>query len=460
MHIDKKDLEQLFARQRNFFEPHQTKSIDFRLNALKKIRSLIKTCQPEIHQALKKDLGRSVLESVGGDTGLTLQELSLTIRKLRSWSRTRRTRTPLVMFNARSYYSYEPYGNVLIISPWNYPFQLLFVPMTGAMAAGNCVIAKPSRHAAHTSELMIGMIADHFDPDYISIIPGSREINEYILELPYDYIFFTGGQETGKKVMKAAAEHLTPVSLELGGKNPVIVDRNIHLRNTAKRILWGKFLNAGQSCVAPDYMLVHEDVKEDLLSLMKEYLVKWLGSNPETSSDFSRIINTVEAERLEAYISQGRVIAGGSSDSEKKYISFTLLDEVSQNAPVLNEEIFGPILPVITYRDTGEAIRYVTSRPKPLSLYVFSTSRRFQKEVMKKTSSGNACINETVVQFINPRLPYGGVGTSGMGKYHGRFSFETFSNKRSFMNTSNLIDLPVRYPPYKRNAKLISMLMR
>ncbi len=459
--MDRNELEELLSRQRKFFETHQTKSINFRLNTLKKIRTLIKKYEPELHEALRKDLGRPVFESIGGDTGLVLQELGLTIRKLKSWSRTRRTLTPLVMFNARSYYGYEPYGNVLIISPWNYPFQLLFIPLIGAIAAGNCVLAKPSQHAVSTSELMIRMIADHFDPEYISIIKGSREINQHILELPYDYIFFTGSQETGKKVMRAAAEHLTPVSLELGGKNPAIIDKNIHLKNTAKRILWGKFLNAGQSCVAPDYLLVHEDVKNDLLSVMKDYLAKWLGPQPESNSDFSRIINSRETERLQEYISQGRILCGGTADPEKKYVSFTILDNVEENAAVMKEEIFGPVLPVITYSNTEEALQFVSSRSKPLSLYVFSTSRKFQKEIMRKTSSGNACINETVVQFINPRIPFGGVGSSGMGKYHGRFSFETFSNKRSFMHTSNLIDLPVRYPPYsKGNVKLLSFLMR
>jgi len=459
--MDRKDLEDLLNRQRKFFETHKTKSIDFRLQALKKLRSVIKKYEPEIHEALRKDLGRPVLESIGGDTGLVLQELGLMIRKLKSWSRTRRTRTPLVMFNASSYYSFEPYGNVLIISPWNYPFQLLFVPMIGAMAAGNCILAKPSQRASSTSEVMFRMIADNFDPEYISIIKGSREINQVILELSYDYIFFTGSQETGKKVLRAAAEQLTPVSLELGGKNPVIIDKNIHLKNTAKRILWGKFLNAGQSCVAPDYLLVHEDIKEDLLTEMKKYLVKWLGPQPESNRDFSRIINSQEAERLKEYITQGRIITGGDADPDKKYISFTILDNVAENASILKEEIFGPVLPVITYRDTEEALQFVSSRSKPLSLYVFSTSKKFQKEIMLKSSSGNACINETVVQFINPRIPFGGVGSSGMGRYHGRYSFETFSNKRSFMNTSNLIDLPVRYPPYtKGNVKLISFLMR
>ena len=458
--MDRKDLEELLGRQRKFFETHQTRSIDYRLKQLKKLRALVKKNEAEIHEALRKDLGRPPMESAGGDTGLVQQELGLAIRKLRSWSRTRRVMSPIVTFNARSYYRYEPYGNVLVISPWNYPFQLLFIPMIGAMAAGNCVLAKPSRHASSTAELMTRMIGDNFDPAYISVIKGSGEVNRYLFELRFDYIFFTGGQETGKKVMRAAAEHLTPVSLELGGKNPVIIDKSIHLRNTAKRILWGKFLNAGQSCVAPDYLLVHKDVKDELLLHMKKYLNKWLGAEPGSNTDFSRIINTGEAERLQEYLGQGRIVYGGQADPGKKYVSFTILDNIPEDAPILKEEVFGPVLPVIAYSSLGEALGYVSSRPRPLSLYVFSSSRRFQKEVMNKTVSGNACINETVVQFINPRLPFGGIGTSGMGKYHGRYSFETFSNKRAYMNTSNLIDLPIRYPPYGKKARLLSFLMR
>jgi aldehyde dehydrogenase (NAD+) len=458
--MDGSALSQLVNRQKDFFNTHQTKDIGFRLNALKQIRTLVIRYEPEIHQALYEDLGRPVLESVGGDTGLVLQELGLFIRNLRYWTRPRRVSTPLVTVNARSYFTYEPYGNVLIISPWNYPFQLLFVPLIGAVAAGNCVLAKPSQYAAKTSEIMQKIIGDHFDPGFISVIKGGAGINEHLLEMEYDYIFFTGSQETGKKVMRSAAEHLTPVSLEMGGKNPVIIDKNIHLKNTAKRILWGKYLNAGQSCVAPDYMLVHEEIREALLEKMKEYLLKWMGPAPEKSKDFSRIIDGKNTIRLQNLFKQGKVVTGGTANPEEKYVAFTILDGISENDECLKKEIFGPVLPVLTYKNLDEAIRFVSSRPKPLSLYVFSKSKVFIKEVLSKTSSGSCCINETVVQFINPNLPFGGVGPSGMGRYHGRYSLETFSIKRSVMKTSDLIDIPVRYPPYGNKARLVSFLMR
>jgi len=289
--MDKSDLIQLVNRQKEFFNTLQTKDVNFRIEALKKIRLLVQNYENEIYQALFEDLGRSRFESVGGDTGIVMQELGLAIRKLRSWTKPKRVRTPLVTVNARSYYTYEPFGNVLIISPWNYPFQLLFVPLIGAVAAGNCVLAKPSQYAAKTSEIMQKIINENFDPVFLHIIKGGPGISEALLEMKYDYIFFTGSQETGKKVMKAASENLTPVSLELGGKNPAIIDKNIHLWNTAKRILWGKYLNAGQSCVAPDYLLVHEDIKKPLLENMKEILEKWMGQEPEKSMDFSRIID-------------------------------------------------------------------------------------------------------------------------------------------------------------------------
>jgi aldehyde dehydrogenase (NAD+) len=304
------------------------------------------------------------------------------------------------------------------------------------------------------------IINDNFDPGFLHIIKGGPDINECLLDMKYDYIFFTGSQETGKKVLKAAAEYLTPVSLEMGGKNPAIVDKNIHIRNTAKRILWGKYLNAGQSCVAPDYLLVHEDIREALLDTMKEFLAKWMGPDPEKSMDFSRIIDTKNTLRLQNYLTRGKIITGGKVDPGKKYVAFTILGDISENDLMMKEEIFGPVLPVLTYRNLDDALRFIAERSRPLSLYVFSNSKSFWKEVLMKTSSGNCCINETVVQFINPHLPFGGLGPSGMGRYHGRFSFETFSYRRAVMKTSNLIDIPVRYPPYKNKAKLVSFLMR
>jgi aldehyde dehydrogenase (NAD+) len=449
------EFKSLVASQRAFFCTRQTLDYSFRIDTLKKLKNLIVKNENRIFDALNKDLGKPAFESYASEIGVVLQEINLNLRNLRKWMRPKPVYTPLVHFIANSYYKFEPYGIVLIISPWNYPFQLLFNPIIGALSAGNCVIGKPSQHALHTSDVVIDLINNNFSPQQIYLIRGGKETNEFLLKEKYDYIFFTGSAEMGRQVMKTAAETLTPVSLELGGKCPVIVTEDADIGLSAKRILWGKILNSGQSCVAPDYILVDEKIKDKLVKEMKFYIEKFLGEDSSRSPDYCRIINLSNLERLKKYLRDGKIIFGGKFNPDNKYLSPTLIEDLSQDDPVMNEEIFGPILPIITYQNLDEAIEFVTRRSRPLAVYIFSNSSQKKKAIIRATQSGAVILNDTAVYFINPYLPFGGLGKSGMGRYHGRYSFETFSYKRAYMNKSNLIDLPVRYPPYRDKVNIL-----
>jgi len=449
--MNKQDLIELNQKQEKFFHSGKTLDVRFRLESLRTIKSLINKYENKLFEALREDLGKSPFESYASETGMTIQEINLILRNLKRWARPRKAYTPLVHFIAKSYYQYEPFGRVLIISPWNYPFQLLMVPLIGAVSAGNCILAKPSRHAVHTTTVLQEMMNEAFNPEYIHILRGSKEVNESLLYEKYDYIFFTGSTHVATHVMKSASHTLTPISLELGGKNPTIVTKDANIKLAAKRILWGKLLNGGQSCVATDYVLVHAEMKSELIEEMKKYLHKSYGNDPEQSEDFCRIINKENTERIKNYIDPDKIITGGKVDVEKRYVAPTIIDEPELDKPIMHEEIFGPVLPVIGYTDLDEAIQMIVDRPKPLALYIFSTSKNNQQKIIRKTQSGTLCINETVVHFINPYLPFGGIGKSGMGRYHGKFSFETFSYKRPVLKKSNLIDIPVRYPPYSKN---------
>jgi aldehyde dehydrogenase (NAD+) len=453
--MNETEYKSLVAKQKEFFRSGNTLNYNFRISTLKQLKKLIISNESRISEALNKDLGKPDFESYGSEIGLVLQEINLMLRNLKKWMRPRRVYTPLVHFIARSYYTYNPYGVVLIISPWNYPFQLLLIPLIGALATGNCVIAKPSQHASHTSEVMIDLINNNFKSEHLHLLRGGKEINQILFKEKYDYIFFTGSSETGKAVMKAAAENLTPVSLELGGKCPVIVNDDANIKIAAKRILWGKHLNAGQSCVAPDYILVHYKVKEQLVNEMKLCLEKFFMEDPSNNDDFCKIINLSNLERLENYLKDVKILCGGKINPETLYCSPTLIEDISPEHPVIKDEIFGPILPILEFRELDEAIEFVKSRPSPLALYIFSNSTEIRNKIIRKTRSGGVCINETVVHFINPYLPLGGVGLSGIGKYHGRFSFETFSYKRAMMHKSNLIDIPIRYPPYRNKLNIL-----
>lgn len=455
-----KNIPEIIQKHRDFFLTHKTKDISFRLEMLKKLKNVVNEYEHKITKALYVDLRKSSYEVYMSDIGIIKQELSYHLKHLKSWVKTKRIKTPIVHFISKSYIYSEPYGVVLIIAPWNYPFNLLFTPLIGAISAGNCVCLKSSNHSPNTSAVMEEMITKTFDKEYISFFQGGREMNQALWKEKFDYIFFTGNPSLGKIVMEAASKHLTPVTLELGGKCPCIVESDAKIDYAGRRIAWGKFLNAGQSCIAPDYLLVDREVKKELIDTIKKYIKHFFGENPEQSPDFPRIVNDRHFERLCSLMQNGSIITGGETKKETRYIAPTIIDNITPNDPIMQEEIFGPLLPVLEYESLKEAVSFVNSRPKPLALYFFSENRKKQKMVLKQTTSGGGCLNDTIVHFANPNLPYGGVGNSGMGAYHGKASFDTFSHKRSIMKKSNLLDVGIRYAPYKGKMKLLKMFLK
>ncbi|HSQ77339.1 MAG TPA: aldehyde dehydrogenase [Nitrospirota bacterium] len=450
--MDKSHILNLIGNHRAFFSTGRTKDLSFRIDQLKILRQAIISNESAIFDALKKDLNKPAYEAYGGDTAVVINEIDYVLKHLWSWAKPKRVRTPLAYFPSRSFVLPEPYGVALIIGPWNFPFQLLLGPLVGAIAAGNCVLLKPPIAVPHSTRLIAKLVHGNFDPDYISLVEGGAETGQMLLEEQFDYIFFTGGAATGRLVMQAAAKHLTPVTLELGGKNPCIVDVDTHLEYTARRIVWGKFFNAGQSCVAVDHLLVDKRIKQRLLDLIVKNLIEFYGADPAQSPDYGRIVNNAHFERLSRLLGQGTIIAGGQSDRAMRYIAPTIIDNIKGQEPIMEDEIFGPLLPVIDYDDLTEAIAMVNSRPKPLALYFFSRDKKKQELVLSQTSSGGGCINDTTIHET-ARLPFGGVGESGTGKYHGKASFDTFSHDRSIVKSGFLFDVALRYPPYKDHLK-------
>jgi aldehyde dehydrogenase (NAD+) len=434
-------------KQRQFFQTGQTKSVEFRIEKLKKLEQAIEDNKDPIIQALKADLHKPGFEAYFEIVGV-LNEIKYAIKNLRNWTKTQKITTPFHQFLSSAKVYHEPLGVVLIIGPWNYPFNLIFTPLVGAITAGNCAILKPSEIASHTSSVIANIIQKNFDPSFITVIQGGVETSKELLSESFDHIFFTGGTEIGKIVMSAAAQHLTPVTLELGGKSPCIVDDSVHIEYTAKRIVWGKFSNAGQTCTAPDYLLVNQKIKKDLLNSIKEQIQKFYGDDASTSHSYSRIINQRHFYRLSELLKDGKILVGGDTNLETLYIAPTVIDQVSWKDNIMQEEIFGPILPVIEYTELSEAIDLVNKQPKPLALYFFSSNKKNQEWVLQSTVSGGACINETVMHLTVPGLPFGGVGASGFGRYHGKAGFDTFSYQRGVLNKSFLLDLKWRYPPY------------
>ncbi len=454
-------INEVFEKQRKYFFTHQTKDVDFRLEQLKKLKNAILKNEDAISEALYKDLHKSKTEAYATEIGLTLSELSLHIKKLRKWARPQRVHTSIVNFKSKSFIYREPFGNVLIIAPWNYPFLLLIQPLVSAVAAGNTVILKTSPYVPNTAAAMEKMIKETFEEEYIAIFNGNREVNQALLDKPFDYIFFTGSPNLGHIVMQKAAKHLTPVTLELGGKSPAIVNKDANIEVSARRLAWGKFINAGQTCVAPDYLFVHKDIKEKFLQRVIFYIEKFYGKNPQESPEYPRIVNERNVERLQYLISSGKIFYGGKIDKSDRYIQPTILTEISDESAVMQEEIFGPVLPVMEFSDIEEVVNYVNSHPKPLAFYYFGENKKLQKYILKHTSSGGACINDTLMHLASHSLPFGGVGNSGMGRYHGKFGFDTFSNLRAVLNKSTFIDVPVRYLPFKKSTlKILKMLMK
>lgn len=447
------DISGITASQKAFFADGKTRSVAFRLAALQQLRLSVRLHSDEICRALWLDLHKSETESYLTEISVVLGEIDDHIRHLKNWTKPKKVATPLVCKPSRSYIIYEPYGVVSIISPWNYPFQLLIDPLVGAISAGNCALLKPSDQSPNTASVISKIITEAFPSNYVAVLEGGHDVVGELLKQPVDYIFFTGSTSFGRQVMKAASDRLIPVTLELGGKSPCIVGEGADMGVTGRRIAWGKFLNAGQTCVAPDYILVRESDKKALIDSLRQSIIRFYGEDPETSPDYGRIVSLKSAERLAGFIrDSGKVVYGGKIDLAQKYISPTLLGDVLPVDPVMQEEIFGPVLPILTYSTIGEAVDFVNSREKPLALYYFG-SKDEAAYVISHTSSGGVCINDTVMHLANGNLPFGGVGASGMGRYHGKESFLLFSNVRALLKSTFKIDLPLRYPPYLDKLK-------
>jgi acyl-CoA reductase-like NAD-dependent aldehyde dehydrogenase len=451
-------ISDIIQQQREFFATGKTKDVAFRLEQLKRLKQAILDNQTAILEAVNADLNKPEFEAYATEIGV-VREIDYAIKHLKSWVKPKKVSTSIEQFPSSACIYPEPLGVVLIISPWNYPFQLMISPLVGAIAAGNCAILKPSELAANTSRIVTQITKKTFDPAYITSIEGGVETSQELLAEKFDHIFFTGGTKIGQIVMEAAAKHLTPVTLELGGKSPCIVDSNVHIEHAAKRIAWGKFINAGQTCIAPDYLLVDRTVKNDLLTSIKQYIQEFYGDDPAKSPDYGRIINQRHFERLASFLNEGQPYIGGQTNPEERYIAPTIIDGVDWDTPVMQEEIFGPILPVLEYSDLSDAIAKINARPKPLALYLFSKDQQKQERVLQETSSGGVCINDTVMQVGVSELPFGGVGSSGIGSYHGKASFDTFSHRKSVLKRSFLLDLDWRYAPYQGKLKLIKRII-
>lgn len=454
-------IEDVVKKQGEFFGTKKIFDVNYRIKYLKKLKSVILEHEQEINQALKEDLGKSVSESYMCEVGLTLAELSYQIKHIRRWSKPKRHRTDLANFHGKSYSVFEPYGVVLVMAPWNYPFMLTMEPVIGAIAAGNCVVAKPSAYSPATSSIIKKILDKVFDEEYVAVVEGGRAENTELLEQKFDYIFFTGGVTVGKLVMEKAAKNLTPVSLELGGKSPCIIDKTANLKLAAKRLAFGKYLNLGQTCVAPDYLLIDKDIKDTFLSIFINTVKEMYGENPLDNENYGKMINEKHYTRVMGLIDQEKVVLGGSGRDNELRIEPTILDGVTAEDAVMQEEIFGPVLPVITYEKIEEAVKFIEERPHPLALYIFSNNNQVQKFFTEKVAFGGGCINDTVLHLATSQMGFGGVGNSGMGAYHGIKSFQTFTHEKSILRKYNWIDMPMRYQPYsKLYDKMIRMFLR
>ncbi|NGC09731.1 aldehyde dehydrogenase [Staphylococcus aureus] len=450
-------IKQKFYDSKAFFNTQQTKDISFRKEQLKKLSKAIKSYESDILEALYTDLGKNKVEAYATEIGITLKSIKNARKELKNWTKTKNVDTPLYLFPTKSYIKKEPYGTVLIIAPFNYPFQLVFEPLIGAIAAGNTAIIKPSELTPNVARVIKRLINETFDANYIEVIEGGIEETQTLIHLPFDYVFFTGSENVGKIVYQAASENLVPVTLEMGGKSPVIVDETANIKVASERICFGKFTNAGQTCVAPDYILVHESVKDDLITALSKTLREFYGQNIQQSPDYGRIVNLKHYHRLTSLLNsaQMNIVFGGHSDEDERYIEPTLLDHVTNDSAIMQEEIFGPILPILTYQSLDEAIAFIHQRPKPLSLYLFSEDENATQRVINELSFGGGAINDTLMHLANPKLPFGGVGASGMGRYHGKYSFDTFTHEKSYIFKSTRLESGVHLPPYKGKFKYI-----
>ncbi|WP_426272758.1 aldehyde dehydrogenase [Exiguobacterium sp. R-17] len=452
------DLSERLQLQRHFFRTGATRSLAFRLSMLTFLRQAIETHEVAIYEALKQDLNKGQHDAFTTEIGFVYGEIQRMERQLRRLARPKRVTTPLLHIGSKSEIQYEPYGNVLVIAPWNYPFQLALAPVIGAIAAGNTVVLKPSELTPNVSRVLREVFETAFHERFGIVIEGDAEVSSALLNERFDYIFFTGSTRVGKIVHQAAAKHLTPVTLELGGKSPTIVHKDAELRLAAKRIAWGKWLNAGQTCIAPDYVLIHEDVKERFLQLIEEEAFKQYGNGVGVSS-YVKIVSDDHLNRLSNYLTQGTIEFGGQVDPETRKMAPTVMTGVAKDAPLMQDEIFGPILPVLTYHEIEEVITFVNDRDKPLALYLFTENKAIEHRVLERISFGGGCVNDTLMHVAQHHLPFGGVGASGMGGYHGKYSFETFSHRKGIVKNTTAFDLPFRYMRTNSNSKWMRFLL-
>lgn len=456
------DIEIIFKKQKKFFSTGKTIDIKYRIQNLKKLKNIIKDNEDKILEALKKDLGKSGFEAYATEIGIVYNDINFHIKNIRKWAKAEKRKSPIIYYPSKSYVYKEPYGVTLIIGPFNYPFQLVISPLIGAISAGNTAIIKPSENTKNISLLLEKIINENFNESYLKVVNplGGKEVVSTLLDLPFDYIFFTGSVKVGKIVLERSAKHLTPVTLELGGKSPCIVDEDAKLNLAAKRIVWGKFLNAGQTCVAPDYLCVHKSVAEKLLKLMVDEIHKQFGDNIRLSEDYPRIVNKSSLERLMGYLMDGKIYFGGNIDKDDLYMEPTIITKPKLESPLMTDEIFGPVLPVLIYEDLSKVVEFINNREKPLALYYFSENKKKIKYILRATVSGGVTINDTIIHVANSNLPFGGVGNSGVGKYHGRESFETFTHNRAIMHRGTFVEFNVRFAPYKNKLKLVKKIMK
>lgn len=459
--MNQQEIQSIIQTQRAFFDSGATLPVDSRIQALKKLQSHILRYEEEIGEALKQDLGKSSYESYMCETGLVLSEISYMLRHVRSYAREKRVRTPLAQFHSRSFKKPSPYGVVLIMSPWNYPFLLTLDPLVDAIAAGNTAVVKPSAYSPHTSDLMVKIIKESFPPEYVTVVTGGRAENTCLLNEHFDYIFFTGSQAVGREVMRCASAHLTPVTLELGGKSPCIVEKTANLKLAAKRIVFGKYLNCGQTCVAPDYIYCDASIKDQLIEEIKRQVRLQYTEQPLSNPAYGKIINEKHFQRILGLIDPEKVVLGGKSNPETLQIEPTVMDQVTFADAVMQEEIFGPLMPILTYDSLDEAIRRINSMAHPLALYLFTSSRQTSRKVTARCQFGGGCINDTIIHLATSEMGFGGFGESGMGSYHGKDGFDTFSHYKSIVDKKTWLDLPMRYQPYKEfNRKLLHMFLK
>ncbi|MBL4934098.1 aldehyde dehydrogenase [Clostridium paridis] len=459
--LNNEEVLKIIEKHKKYFRTGETRNIDFRLSKLNELKKVIKENESLILEALKKDLNKSEFDGYASEIGYLYDSIKYFTKNLRKLAKVKKVKTPLVHFGSKSYVYSEPYGVVLIIGPFNYPFQLIFEPLIGAIIAGNCAVIKPSEFTPNVTKVVEKVIKETFEEEYVSVVQGARETTSALINSPFDYIFFTGSVPVGKIVMEAAAKNLVPVTLELGGKSPCIVDKEVDLHIAAQRIVWGKFMNAGQTCVAPDYLLVHKQIKAKLIDKILEQIELFYGIEIKTSNDFGRIVNERQFDRLVELIDEKKVVFGGRTHKDTLYIEPTIMDNVTLEDKVMEDEIFGPILPILEYNDLEEVIDMVNSKPKPLALYLFTENKEVESKVIENVSYGGGCINDTMTHLVTPYLPFGGVGNSGMGSYHGVKSFETFSHKKSVLKKSTKINMKFIFPPYtKEKVSLLRKVMK